>query len=198
MIRKLEFSEKIMLKQKIRLGRWELRGRRWGTAGVVFKFTFRPGLSNVRATSREDVMKKIACTIAAIVLPLGAPNGLPAALAETITLRAALKGANEVPPNISPASGKAEATFDTETRVLTWTVTYADLSGPAVGAHFHGPSEPGKNAGIVLPFKAVPSPIRGTATISENQAADLLAGKWYANIHTAANPGGELRGQMTK
>jgi hypothetical protein len=68
-------------------------------------------------------MKKIACTIAAIVLPLGAPNGLPAGLAETITLRAALKGANEVPPNISPASGKAEATFDTETRVLTWTVT---------------------------------------------------------------------------
>ena len=94
--------------------------------------------------------------------------------------------------------GTAEAKFDTETRVLTWTVTYADLTGPALGAHFHGPSEAGKNAGIVLPFKTVQSPIEGSATLTENQAADLLAGKWYANVHTAANPGGELRGQMMK
>jgi CHRD domain len=136
--------------------------------------------------------------IAIISLLIGLQNGVPAAHAETITLKADLKGANEVPPNASPASGKAEATFDTNTRLLSWTLTFTDLTGPAVGAHFHGPSEPGKNAGIVLPFKAGESPIHGTATITENQAADLLAGKWYANIHTSANPGGELRGQMTK
>ena len=140
-------------------------------------------------------MNKATHAIAAIALLVGA---LSAASAETITLKADLKGANEVPPNTSPASGKADATFDTETRVLTWTVTYADLTGPALGAHFHGPGEAGKNAGIVLPFKTVKSPIQGTATITETQAADLLAGKWYANIHTAANPGGELRGQMAK
>jgi hypothetical protein len=163
------------------------------------KFSFPPGVGcNIRATPREDAMNKIAYTMAAIALLVGARNGIPAAFAETITLRADLKGANEVPPNSSPASGKAAATLDTETRVLTWTVTYADLTGPALGAHFHGPSEPGKNAGIVLPFKTVQSPIQGTATISESQAADLLAGKWYANVHTAANPGGELRGQMLK
>jgi hypothetical protein len=143
-------------------------------------------------------VKKSGYLIATISLLIALQNGVPAAHAETITLKADLKGANEVPPNISPASGKAEATFDTETRLLSWTVTYTDLTGPAVGAHFHGPSEPGKNAGIVLPFKAGGSPIHGTAIINENQAADLLAGKWYANIHTAANPGGELRGQMTK
>ena len=136
--------------------------------------------------------------IAAIALLFGAPNGIPAAQAETIQLKADLKGANEVPPNAGAASGKAVATLDTDTKLLTWTVTYADLSGPALGAHFHGPSEPGKNAGIVLPFKTVQSPIEGTATLTENQAADLLSGKWYANIHTAANPGGELRGQMMK
>ena len=140
-------------------------------------------------------MNKATHAIAAISLLVGA---ISAARAETITLRAELKGANEVPPNTSPASGKADARFDTETRVLTWTVTYADLTGPALGAHFHGPGDPGKNAGIVLPFKTVKSPIQGTATITENQAADLLAGKWYANVHTAANPGGELRGQMMK
>jgi len=120
------------------------------------------------------------------------------ARAETVVLKADLKGSNEVPPNSSPASGTAEATFDTSSKVLSWTVTYKDLTGPALGAHFHGPGEAGKNAGIVLPFKTVQSPIQGSATLTDAQAADLLAGKWYANIHTAANPGGELRGQMMK
>jgi hypothetical protein len=120
------------------------------------------------------------------------------ASAETITLKADLKGSNEVPPNSSPASGTAEATFDTSTRLLTYTITYKDLTGPPLGAHFHGPVEAGKNAGIALPFKTVQSPIEGSATLTDGQATDLLAGKWYANIHTAANPGGELRGQMMK
>ena len=118
--------------------------------------------------------------------------------AETVALKAELKGSNEVPPNSSPGSGMAEATFDTSSKMLSWTITYKDLTGPAVGAHFHGPGEAGKNAGIVLPFKTAQSPIQGSATLTDAQAADLLAGKWYANIHTAANPGGELRGQMMK
>ncbi|MCK1341610.1 CHRD domain-containing protein [Bradyrhizobium sp. 38] len=118
--------------------------------------------------------------------------------AEVVKLQADLKGSNEVPPNTSSGSGKAEATYDTEAKTLTYAVTYAGLTGPALGAHFHGPVEAGKNAGIVLPFKTVQSPIQGSATLTDAQAADLLAGRWYANIHTAANPGGELRGQMTK
>jgi hypothetical protein len=143
-------------------------------------------------------VNKTSYLIAAAFLLVAAPHGSSAAAAETVTLKADLKGANEVPPNNSPASGHAEATLDTETRMLTWTVTYKDLTGPALGAHFHGPGEPGKNAGIVLPFKTVQSPIQGSQTITENQAADLLAGKWYANVHTAVNPGGELRGNMAK
>ncbi|MBR0724738.1 CHRD domain-containing protein [Bradyrhizobium manausense] len=142
-------------------------------------------------------MMRAVCLAGAMVfaLPLLLAT---AASAEVVKLQAELRGSNEVPPNASSGSGKAEAAFDTNTKVLTYTVTYADLTGPALGAHFHGPSEAGKNAGIALPFKSTQSPIQGTATLTDTQAADLLAGKWYANIHTAANPGGELRGQMAK
>ena len=143
-------------------------------------------------------MKRLAYAISTVLILAGISSSLSAARAEKITLKGDLKGSNEVPPNNSPASGQATASLDTETKTLTWTITFKDLSGPAVAAHFHGPSEPGKNAGIVLPFKSAQSPIDGTAVLTETQVADLLAGKWYANIHTAANPGGELRGQMVK
>ncbi|NPU12489.1 CHRD domain-containing protein [Bradyrhizobium sp. 83002] len=123
---------------------------------------------------------------------------LPSAHAETVILKSELKAANEVPPNASAASGTAEASFDTTTKTLVWKITFSGLSGPPIGAHFHGPSEPGKNAGIVLPFKSPESPITGASALTDAQAADLIAGKWYANIHTQANPGGEIRGQMTK
>ena len=134
-----------------------------------------------------------AATLGGLLIMTAAP-----ATAEVVKLQADLKGTNEVPPNNSAGSGKAEATYDTDTKTLTYTITFTGLSGPAMGAHFHGPSEAGKNAGIALPFKTVQSPIQGTATLTDTQATDLLAGKWYANIHTAANPGGELRGQMMK
>jgi len=142
-------------------------------------------------------MKKFAVCLALGVISGAAFAALPAA-AETIALKADLKAANEVPPNTSTATGQAEATFDNASRTLTWTVTYSGLSGPAAGAHFHGPGEAGKNAGIVLPFQSPTSPIKGSQVLTEPQAADLLAGKWYVNIHTAANPGGEIRGQMLK
>ena len=143
---------------------------------------------------------QMARFVKAAILSATAAAWLPIAIAqaETVTLKADLKGSNELPPNSSPASGTAEATLDASSKLLTYTITYKDLTGPALGAHFHGPVEAGKNAGIVLPFKTVQSPIQGSATLTDEQAADLLAGKWYANIHTAANPGGELRGQMTK
>jgi hypothetical protein len=146
------------------------------------------------AVSQRTVFQVAISTLAlAAVLTVA-----PAVRAETVALKADLKGSNEVPPNNSTATGTATATLDTQTRILTYHITFAGLSGPVVAAHFHGPSAASGNAGIALPFKSTQSPIEGTATLTETQAADLLAGKWYANLHTAANPGGELRGQMTK
>jgi hypothetical protein len=123
----------------------------------------------------------------------------PAAFAETIDFKATLKAGDEVPPNSSAGTGTLAATYDTATKKLDYTATYSGLTGPATMAHFHGPAEPGKNAPIVVPVVgSVASPIKGSATLTDAQAADLIAGKWYFNVHTAANKGGEIRGQVTK
>ena len=114
-------------------------------------------------------------------------------------MKAALDGKAEVPPNTSAATGTADIDYDAATKKLSWKVTYSGLSGPATAGHFHGPAEAGKNAGVAVPITGIAaSPVEGSATLTDAQAADLVAGKYYVNIHTAANPGGEIRGQVTK
>ena len=114
-------------------------------------------------------------------------------------MKAALDGKAEVPPNTSAGKGTADLDYDAATKKLSWKVTYSGLSGPATAAHFHGPAEAGKNAGVAVAIpNATASPAEGNATLTDAQAADLAAGKYYVNIHTAANPGGEIRGQVTK
>lgn len=118
--------------------------------------------------------------------------------AEKIAMKLNLSGASEVPPNDSKATGTADVNYDTASKMLTWKVTYSGLTGPATMAHFHGPAEPGKNAGIMIPFKDVASGAQGSATLTDTQATDLMAGKMYINVHTAAHPGGEIRAQVVK
>ena len=114
-------------------------------------------------------------------------------------MKATLDGKAEVPPNASAGKGTADIDYDPASKKLSWKVTYSGLSGPATAAHFHGPAEAGKNAGVAVAIpNATASPAEGSATLTDAQAADLVAGKYYVNIHTAANPGGEIRGQVTK
>jgi hypothetical protein len=123
----------------------------------------------------------------------------PAAFAQAVTYKADLTGAAQVPPNTTKGTGALMATYDPTSKKLTYTVTYKDLSGPATAAHFHGPAAAGANAGVVVPAAApLASPIKGEATLTDAQAADLAAGRWYFNVHTAANPPGEIRGQVMK
>ena len=116
--------------------------------------------------------------------------------AETLRFHAMLKGASEVPANTSAGTGMAMGSLDTVTKVFSYDATYSGLTGPATAAHFHGPALPGANAGPVVPIANPASPIKGQATLTDAQVADLTAGKWYLNIHTAAHPGGEIRGQV--
>ena len=111
---------------------------------------------------------------------------------------ATLSGAQEVPPKTTAGTGAAEVSYNSATGKIAWRVTYSGLSGPLTGAHIHGPAAPGANAGIVVPFTNSASPLTGEASITPTQFGDLAAGLWYVNLHTAANPGGEIRGQLRK
>src|SRR5271169_5292851 len=103
--------------------------------------------------------------------------------------KAMLDGKSEVPANTSAGTGTADIDYDAASKKLTWKVTYSGLSGPATAAHFHGPAEAGKNAGVAVPIpNPGTSPVEGSATLTDAQAADLTGGKLYVNIHTAANP----------
>ena len=114
-------------------------------------------------------------------------------------MKATLDGKSQVPPNTSTATGTADIDYDPASKKLSWKLSYSGLSGPATAAHFHGPAEAGKNAGVAVAIpNAISSPVEGSATLTDAQAADLVAGRYYINIHTAANPGGEIRGQVTK
>ena len=112
-------------------------------------------------------------------------------------LNATLTAASEVPPIDSKATGEADVHIDVKNYKLDWKVKYSDLSGPVTGAHFHGPAKVGTNADVAVPISGdMSSPIKGEATITAAQAAELLEGKWYINLHTAAHPDGEIRGQV--
>ena len=120
------------------------------------------------------------------------------ALAEMVKMTATLDAAQEVPPNDSAGKGTADVTFDTESKKLDWTIEYSGLTGDASAAHFHGPAAKGENADVAVPIEDPKSGAKGSATLTDAQAADLTAGRYYINVHTAAHPDGEIRGQVEK
>ncbi len=120
--------------------------------------------------------------------------------AATLQFKADLKASSEVPPKNSAGTGTLTATLNTDTHVLRYHIVFSGLTGPVIAAHFHGPAAEGENAGPQIPIKGSPitSPIHGRATLTPAQEQDLEGGKWYFNLHTKANPGGEIRGQIHK
>lgn len=134
--------------------------------------------------------------LAAIALVGALVAGTPA-FAEMVSYKADLKASTEVPATDSKGTGRVDASYDTATKKLVWTITYSGLTGAATAAHFHGPAPATGNAPPVVPIAgALESPIKGEATLTDAQAADVKAGMWYFNVHTAANKGGEIRGQL--
>ena len=129
-------------------------------------------------------------------LVLAALGACASAAGPSVSVSSTLSSAAEVPPNQSTATGTLQGSYDKQSKLLSWKLVYSGLSGPATMAHFHGPAMAGENAGVVVPLANPASAAESTATLTDSQAADMLAGKWYINVHTAANPGGEIRGQL--
>lgn len=125
-------------------------------------------------------------------------NNTPA----TMQVTASLNSASEVPAvSVPGATGAFTGTYNPSSMVLTYAVTYSGLTGPATAGHLHFGDTKHKTAAPTVPFTGVPSAasgtFSGTATLTSMQADSLKAGKLYANIHTTANSGGEIRGNLT-
>jgi len=121
-----------------------------------------------------------------------------AAQAQSISLTASLTGANERPTaNNSTATGIGSVTIAGD--LLTYSVSYSGVNPTA--AHFHGPAGVDQSAGVLIPLTLSSSSgntgiFSGTATLTDTQKTTILGGNSYLNIHSAAFPGGEIRGQV--
>ena len=111
--------------------------------------------------------------------------------------QAVMNGANEVSSVNTPGTGLGSFTIVGNS--LTYNVTYTNLSSPAVAAHIHGPAPTTANAGVIIPF-ATPTgtsgSTSGTAVLTLDQLDEIVDGLTYANVHTSAHGGGEIRGQL--
>lgn len=103
------------------------------------------------------------------------------------------------PPSNGKGSGTVHMGFDTDTGDLDYTIEFNGLSGPATGGGFHGPAAKTANGPVVIPVSmAAASPIQGSVKLTQQQSSALNAGQLYLEIDTAANPAGELRGQIKR
>lgn len=109
----------------------------------------------------------------------------------------------EVPPNNSPARGTADVTYDKDTKMLTYTLNWNGLTANPTMAHIHGTAPRGANSGVKHDLtnvlkKATSGSFTDSVKIdaSDIKEDSLLSGFYYFNIHTPANPGGEIRGQI--
>lgn len=116
-----------------------------------------------------------------------------------------LTGAQEVPAVATSGSGTAVLTYNTETKVITYKITWklGSATSTTTMMHFHGAEDggPTKNSGVQIPITGFSTGSSGkfsgsTVPLTDAQEDQLLHGKWYVNIHSSVSPGGEIRGNI--
>ena len=119
-----------------------------------------------------------------------------------------MNGAGEFPAK--NVAGSGSSTIVKSGGTYTYTITYTGMTGALTGGHIHGPAAAGANAPVIVPFAnatgaAASGTLTGTFTSTNtptisNDSLDVLmrTGNAYVNLHTAANPGGEIRGQLSQ
>jgi CHRD domain len=113
-----------------------------------------------------------------------------------VKFEATMSGAKEIPAVSGGGNGKFEATYNKDTKTLSYTLTFSGLSGAPTAAHLHNASA-WENGPAVLPLSTPSgSSYSGSLTLSQAQENELFVGRMYANVHTILNKGGEIRGQV--
>ncbi|HHJ40430.1 MAG: hypothetical protein AXA67_07975 [Methylothermaceae bacteria B42] len=111
-------------------------------------------------------------------------------------------GTEEVPPVKSKSYGAVTAIYDEDTNTLLYGFEWRFHSDiEATAAHFHGPGGRGESAGIRIdlgPVEGNSGKKRGSVNLSDSEETELLSGQWYINVHSTANPAGEIRAQMVE
>lgn len=137
--------------------------------------------------------------LAAMAVGVGGASGSPLAATDEVRTTT-LTGASEVPPNASGATGTATVRLNSAETMITVDVSFSSLQANATGAHIHE-APAGTNGPIVFGLLNVPPAQSGAIpqqsfSVTAAQVATLRAGNYYVNVHSAAFPGGEIRGQL--
>ena len=139
---------------------------------------------------------KIALVLTTIFL---ATLGFTSSANAQVRFRATLFGLEEVPPNASPASGEGVVIVNQAGNEISVALTFRNLTSAQQGAHIHGNAPRGQNAPVLFNLGTngqTSGTLTGTFPVTSQQVADLRAGLWYFNVHSANFPGGEIRGQI--
>ena len=108
---------------------------------------------------------------------------------------ASLSAAEEVPATASTATGSGVFVYDPSSRQISYQVQHTVVG--AIDGHIHqGPA--GTNGSVIVPFVLAGQGTSGSAVLTDDEAADLLAGNLYADVHSLAFPAGEIRGQLVR
>jgi hypothetical protein len=145
------------------------------------------------------VRKLTAVLVLAAVSALAVTAIALGASRKTYTVTAHLVPRGEVPAAKAPANAKGTFTGtyveNAKGAVLKWKLSFSGLSGAAMAAHIHK-GKPGVGGPVVVPLCGpCTNGQTGTVKISKAVIAALESGGAYVNVHTAKNPGGEIRGQ---
>lgn len=161
------------------------------------------GCTNVVSDTKSFTMKNLLlCSALLVTLFTACKKDNEMVTTKMVKTNVAISGMQETPAVTTAATGTMDYDYDKATKMFHYTIRWNGLSGAPTGMHIHGPAARGVNSGVLAGISGFAAAASGTysgmvtidnVTLKET---DLLAGTWYVNIHTAANAGGEIRGQI--